>query len=174
MHVSGGRQTTPSALLSGKPNKLHHLWFFRTHGLSHFVNSSIRFHILSHFICLTGWRAKQTARCCRILPDIQALTFRQRFAWSPDYEPLRLPYWMESQINCTTYDSFVHMGCHILSPICLVSRLWATPSALLDGKPNKLHHLWFFCTHGLSHFVNSSIRFHILSHFIFLTGWRAK
>jgi hypothetical protein len=92
----------------------------------------------------------------------------------PDYEPLHRPYWMESQIHCTTYDSFVHMGCHILSTICFVSRSWATPSALLYGKPNKLHHLLFFHTHGLSHFVNSSIRFHILSHFICLTGWRAK
>jgi hypothetical protein len=37
------------------------------------------------------------------------------------HEPLHLPYCMESQINCTTYYSFIHMGCHILSTVPLDS-----------------------------------------------------
>ncbi len=165
---------TSSALLDGEPNKLHNIvGFFWTYRLSHFVNDLLTFQIMNHSICLTGWKAKYTAPLM-ILLYTWVVTFCQRFAYFPDYEPLHLPYWMESQINCTTYDSFVHMGCHILSTVPLDSISWATPSALRDRKPNKLHHLWFFCTHGLSHFVNSSIRFHILSHFICLTGWRAK
>jgi hypothetical protein len=79
------------------------------------------------------------------------------------------------QINCTTYDSFVHMGCHILSTVPLDSISWATSSALLDGEPNKLHNIvGFFWTYRLSHFVNDLLTFQIMNHSICLTGWKAK
>jgi hypothetical protein len=91
------------------------------------------------------------------------------------HKPLHLPYWVESQINCTTYDSFVHMGCHILSTAPLDSISWATSSALLDGEPNKLHYVvGFFRTYRLSHFVNDLLGLQIMSYSVCRTGWKAK
>jgi branched-subunit amino acid transport protein len=55
----------------------------------------LTFQIMNHSICLTGWKAKYTAPLM-ILLYTWVVTFCQRFAYFPDYEPLHLPYWMES------------------------------------------------------------------------------
>ncbi len=102
------------------------------------------------------WKSLRRMKNILVLQLIQSLLVR-KCMFQRVHKPLHLPYWAESQINCTTYDSFIHMGCHILSTVPLDSISWATSSALLDGEPNKLHRVWFFYTHRLSHFVNNSI-----------------